>query len=100
VGAYALVAGGKLLGTFPTWAAACNAGYAEVGTGVPFLVKLIEEGVTVHVFHNRIMCGCAEPMRPKTGSIIETLELVRRAGGDAWDRIKDPDGYIAWMRGG
>lgn len=35
----------------------------------------------------------------RTGSIMECLERVRAAGGDAWDKIEDPDAYIREMRG-
>jgi len=36
---------------------------------------------------------------PKSGSILESLDKIYKAGGDAWDSIEDPDAFIAEMRG-
>jgi hypothetical protein len=36
---------------------------------------------------------------PKTGSVIASLKATYLAGGNAWDKISDPDKYIAEMRG-
>lgn len=36
---------------------------------------------------------------PKTGSIMDALNAVHRAGGDAWDKVDDPDKAIREMRG-
>jgi hypothetical protein len=36
---------------------------------------------------------------PKTGSIRQAMRDIWKAGGKAWDNIKDPDAYIADMRG-
>jgi hypothetical protein len=35
----------------------------------------------------------------KPMSIRECLDAVHKAGGDAWDKVADPDGFIRWMRG-
>lgn len=40
-GKYALVVGSNLVGTFVDYSDAIQAGYKEVGTSVPFLVKKI-----------------------------------------------------------
>jgi hypothetical protein len=32
-------------------------------------------------------------------SIRECLDAVHKAGGNAWDKVADPDGFIRWMRG-
>jgi hypothetical protein len=35
----------------------------------------------------------------KPMSIRECLDAVHKAGGNAWDKVADPDGFIRWMRG-
>jgi NTP pyrophosphatase (non-canonical NTP hydrolase) len=35
----------------------------------------------------------------KPMSIRECLDAVHKAGGHAWDKVADPDGFIRWMRG-
>lgn len=35
----------------------------------------------------------------KTGSLTDVAKRIRKAGGDVWDRIADPDAYIREMRG-
>jgi hypothetical protein len=35
----------------------------------------------------------------KSMSIRECLDAVHKAGGNAWDKVADPDGFIRWMRG-
>jgi hypothetical protein len=37
--------------------------------------------------------------REKPMSIRECLDAVHKAGGHAWDKVADPDGFIRWMRG-
>ncbi|MGA2584002.1 MAG: hypothetical protein ABSG31_12050 [Tepidisphaeraceae bacterium] len=37
--------------------------------------------------------------RPKTGSIREALDHIYKAGGNAWDKVKDPAAMIGGMHG-
>lgn len=45
----------------------------------------------------RLTINSFEP--PKTGSILDALRRIRDAGGDAWDRVRNPDAAISEMRG-
>jgi len=38
--------------------------------------------------------------KPQQGSILDAFEELRKAGGNAWDRIGDPSTYLEEVTGG
>jgi hypothetical protein len=66
-----------------------------------------------HIYENILVSGtvtwfrrewrvkqiCVKDFEPsKTGSVLDTLERIYEAGGQAWDDVDDPEGFIAEMR--
>jgi hypothetical protein len=34
----------------------------------------------------------------KKGSLLESMKALRKAGGDAWDSVEDPENYVKGLR--
>lgn len=45
-------------------------------------------------------CVLHEPLPPVQGSLVEAIEALRNAGGDAWDEIDDPRAFLDEVTGG